>query len=62
MKDFKLEGNWLWDGSWEVFKNSNTDPEGWQYAKSFKSTFKKQNETFDTVRKRQWIRKCYQLI
>lgn len=57
-----MKDGWEWEGGWQILKNSSTDSEGWKYAKSFKSVFKKDSDPFDTVRQRFWHRKCYKII
>lgn len=60
--DLELNEGYIWDGGWQVVKNSSTDVEGWKYAASFKSHFKKNRDSYDTVRRRFWYRNCYKFI
>ena len=56
-KYFDLK-NWKWENEWSIMINEETDDEGWTYAKSFFSGFKKKNQVFCTVRRRLYIRSC----
>ena len=58
---FEQEQGWVWENSWTIYKSSNTDEEGWQYATGFAAPFHKEKNALDVVRRRVLTRDCYLL-
>ena len=44
-----------WENEWKIEKNSNSDENGWEYAKNFKSEFDRKRGK-QNVRRRKWVR------
>lgn len=59
---------WVWEDDWALENAGNGEsPDGetpnssWEYAKSFDDNYHEKEKKFDSVRRRQWIRRRYQL-
>ena len=56
-KKLELPGDeYEWKSNWEIEISTNTDKEGWEYAKSFDDDIWKNNDKDSSVRRRKWIR------
>ena len=56
-KKLELPGEeYEWKSDWEIEISTNTDKEGWEYAKSFDDDIWKNNDKDSSVRRRKWIR------
>ena len=56
-KKLELPGDeYEWKSIWEIEISTNTDKEGWEYAKSFDDDIWKNNDKDSSVRRRKWIR------
>ena len=56
-KKLELPGEeYEWKSNWEIEISTNTDKEGWEYAKSFDDDIWKNNDKDSSVRRRKWFR------
>jgi hypothetical protein len=56
-KKLELPGEeYEWKSLWGIEISTNTDKEGWEYAKSFDDDIWKNNDKDSSVRRRKWIR------
>ncbi|ETL47209.1 hypothetical protein L916_03045, partial [Phytophthora nicotianae] len=61
---------WVWEDDWTLetagtdageSSDSETPNSSWEYAKTFDDNFHEKEKKFDSVRRRRWIRRRYQL-